>query len=299
MVYLESFSLPNDWDERGALLDNQENRRSIYGSRYPFGVFTGRAVPRIEFEPITIFCGGNGSGKTSLLNLIAEKLGLQRESAFNRSSFFADYLRLCREETSWHFTDSVLRRSRIVTSDDVFDELLDLRGMNEGIARRQRELLAEYAGTRQNLQRGNTEPYRLRSLEDLDRLRLAADAAGKNGSQYVSSRMMRDVPAKSNGETAFCHFTRMIQEDGLYLLDEPENSLSPGLQQELVQFLTDSVRFYRCQFVISTHSPFLLAIPGAKIYDLDSRPVCPCRWTELEHIRAYREFFKNHENEFQ
>ena len=75
------------------------------------------------------------------------------------------------------------------------------------------------------------------------------------------------------------------------MLDEPENSLSPGKQQELVKFLEDSARFFGCQFVIATHSPFLLAIRGAKIYDLDEDPVDVKRWTELSNVREYYEFF--------
>lgn len=298
MIYLERFYLPTDGAERNALVGNIENRRSFYGSRYPFGVFTGRSVPCLEFSELNIFCGGNGSGKSTLLNLIAEKLGLVRGAPFNKSSFFADYLALCRAGESRHMNDEVKNRSRIISSDDVFDELLDLRSINEGITRRQRELLAEYAATKRDLQTGNTDPYRLHSLEDLDRLRLAADVSGKNSSQYVSSRVMRDIPGKSNGETAFCHFTRFIDRDGLYLLDEPENSLSPSLVRRLAEFLSDSLRFYNCQFIISTHSPFLLAMKGAKIYDLDSKPVKSCRWTQLEHIREYRSLFLEHEDEF-
>lgn len=55
-----------------------------------------------------------------------------------------------------------------------------------------------------------------------------------------------------------------LEEDGLYILDEPENSLSPQKQIELARFLEDSARFFGCQFFISTHSPFLLAIKGSQ-----------------------------------
>mgnify|MGYP000668304677 FL=1 len=82
-----------------------------------------------------------------------------------------------------------------------------------------------------------------------------------------------------------------MTENALFLLDEPENSLSPAKQQELVKFIEDSARFFGCQFVIATHSPFVLAIRGAKIYDLDEEPVDVKRWTELENVRAYYEFF--------
>ena len=84
----------------------------------------------------------------------------------------------------------------------------------------------------------------------------------------------------------------------LYLLDEPENSLSPARQLELARFLHDSARFYNCQFIMATHSPFLLAMPGARIYDLDSEPIATKRWTELENVRATWEFFQSHKDEF-
>ena len=102
----------------------------------------------------------------------------------------------------------------------------------------------------------------------------------------------------SNGETAYLYFTKQIEENALYLLDEPENSLSAVLQDKLRQFIEDSARFYNCQFIISTHSPFLLSMKGAKVYDLDSVPVESKKWTELENVRLYHEFFKTHENEF-
>ncbi|MEY8319282.1 AAA family ATPase [Oscillospiraceae bacterium 50-58] len=291
MIYLRRFSLPTEGDEINFLARSFENKRTCYTSRYPFGIFLNREVPALELETVTILCGGNGSGKTTVLNLMGEKLGLRRGTVFNRSSFFGDYLALCQAETAPAFRDA-RESSRVITSDDVFDYLLDLRCMNENIDNRRRELLAEYAGARY-------AKFQMRSMEDVDRLRQVVDAQRRTGSRYVRDRVMNDVVEKSNGESAFAFFTKEIQEGGLYLLDEPENSLSPQLQEELRAFLEDSARFYRCQFVISTHSPFLLAMKGAKIYNLDSIPVQPCRWTELEHVRVYWKFFQDHEEEFE
>lgn len=291
MIYLTRFSLPGEGAELNFLSDSRENKRTCYTSRYPFGIFLSREVPALELEPVTILCGGNGSGKTTILNLMGEKLGLRRGTVFNRSSFFGDYLDLCRAETAPAFRGA-RENSRVITSDDVFDYLLDLRCMNENIDNRRRELLEEYAGARY-------AKFQMRSMEDVDRLRQVVDAQRHTGSRYVRDRVMNDVVEKSNGESAFAFFTKEIREEGLYLLDEPENSLSPKLQRELVSFLEDSVRFYRCQFVISTHSPFLLAMKDAKIYDLDSIPVQPCRWTELEHIQTYWQFFREHKGELE
>ena len=291
MVYIRSFQLPSGSEEANFLAWDGENKRTCYTSRYPFGIFLSRELPRFRFEPVTILCGGNGSGKTTILNLIGEKLGLHRGAAFNRSAFFGRYLDLCRAETAPAFDRATKEASRVITSDDVFDYLLDLRGLNEGIDRRRRELLEEYAEARY-------ASFQMRSLADVDRLRQVADAQRKTGSRYVRDRVMNDVPGQSNGESAFLFFTRQMGEGGLYLLDEPENSLSPRLQLELRQFLEDSARFYRCQLIIATHSPFLLSLRGARIYDLDGDKVEVRPWTQLPHVRAYYEFFREHEREF-
>ena len=136
-------------------------------------------------------------------------------------------------------------------------------------------------------------------MEDYEALSRTVKARSRTQSRYVREELGKNVRTYSNGESAFRYFTNRITENGLYLLDEPENSLSPALQQELVQFLSDSARFFGCQFVISTHSPFLLAMRGAKIYDLDEEVVAVKRWTELANVRAYYDFFKAHEREFE
>ena len=109
---------------------------------------------------------------------------------------------------------------------------------------------------------------------------------------------MDNVKEYSNGESAFLYFTEKIGDNGLYILDEPENSLSPKRQMELMEFIEDSARFFGCQFIISTHSPFLLSMKEAKIYNLDENPVKVRRWTELENVRTYYEFFNKHKEMF-
>lgn len=110
---------------------------------------------------------------------------------------------------------------------------------------------------------------------------------------------MRNVQERSNGESALAFFVDSIADGALYLLDEPENSLSPSNQIQLKYFLEDCVRHHRCQFVISTHSPFLLSLRRAMIYDIDSVPVCVRRWNELEGVRVYHDFFAEHKDDFE
>ena len=139
----------------------------------------------------------------------------------------------------------------------------------------------------------------MRSMEDYEQLKKVCLARSNTQSKYVRRNLMDNVREHSNGESAFLYFTDKIKENGLYLLDEPENSLSPAKQQELLQFLEDSARFFGCQFIIATHSPFLLSMRGAKIYDMDEDVVDVKRWTELENVRTYYQFFKKYEGEFQ
>ena len=108
----------------------------------------------------------------------------------------------------------------------------------------------------------------------------------------------RDITLHSNGESALDIFESAIKENSLYLLDEPENSLSAAHQKELAGFISDSARFYGCQFIISSHSPFVLSIKGAVIYDLDSIPVTVRKWSELESMKEYYELFKDRKDEF-
>ena len=117
-------------------------------------------------------------------------------------------------------------------------------------------------------------------------------------SKYTNTSVMANLPEKSNGESAYIYFTENIKERSLYLLDEPENSLSVALQIKLKQFIEESARFFGCQFMIATHSPVMLSMNGAAVYDLDVCPVRTRRWTELENVRTWFEFFESHRDEF-
>lgn len=283
MLYLSSFTFPN-WDmEYSYRLNNV--KRTCYNIMYPFFVLSARAFSRIDFEPITILYGGNGSGKTTALNVIAEKLGLDRSSLYNRSDFFEDYIKMCScsRESGLH--------GEIITSDDVFDYMLSVRGVNMDVDERRNELFEEYL----KLKREKSE---VRSLEDFERLKKIVSARKNTQSEYVRQHLAQNVRERSNGESAFAYFTQKIKNDALYLLDEPENSLSVQLQKQLASFLQDSARFYGCQLVIATHSPFILAMRGAKIYDLDADPVDIKPWTELKNVREWYQFFKENSDKF-
>ena len=297
MQYLNAFTLASAIQEDIYVLTFPPKlEMSCYsGQVYPFKVFPSKGLEHIEFAPITVFYGGNGSGKSTLLNIIAQKTDVLRTAPFNNTPYFEDYLKLCKAE--YTFSNRVPRESRIITSDDVFDFLLDIRTVNEGVDRRREEIFEEYDALAQHYNRTG-KSYLLNSLSDYDNFKRHNEAKTKSKNQFTKRRLPSNLSGKSNGESAYAYFTEYIRENALYLLDEPENSLSAALQVKLAGFIEEAVRFYNCQFIISTHSPFLLAMRDAKIYDLDANSARERDWTELENVRIYQSFFEKHRNKF-
>ena len=167
----------------------------------------------LDFEPVTILYGGNGSGKTTALNVIAETLALHRDALYNRSAFYEDYIRLCSYETEC----DIPKDSRIITSDDVFDFMLNLRSINEEIDKKRNDMFEEYLDAKYS-------HFTMRSLDDYEQLKKVNQARSKTQSRYIRDNLMGNVREHSNGESAFLYFSEKIGENGQYLLDEPENS---------------------------------------------------------------------------
>lgn len=285
MIYIDSFRFPG--------VDAEEQyvnyiQRNCYSSFYPFGVFANNQLSSLSFSEITILYGNNGSGKSTALNIMAEKLKAKRDSLFNRSSFFGEYLAMCDYEMSYEGKPEEIG---MITSDDVFDFMLNLRALNEGVDRKREQVFDEWIVNKNSR-------FRMRSLDDYEELKKVVAARSKTQSRYVREAIGSNVITHSNGESALSYFSEKINDNGLYLLDEPENSLSPERQLELLEFIQNSARFFGCQFIIATHSPFLLALKGARIYDLDECPVDIKRWTELDGVRTYFDFFEKHRDEF-
>ena len=285
MSFIDSIVFPDDGEEFDYLSSPQ--LANYYDTYYPFGILSKRNLRRLDFEKVTILCGGNGCGKTTALNVIAEKQHLKRHAAFNRSSFFDAYADMCRvTEGDEYPTDGM-----IITSDDIFDMMLDIRDINDAVDRERSSLSEEYLHLKY-------EHFQMKSLEDYEKLKRHNKAKRDTVSKFVRDTGSKNIREHSNGETAFRYFVDALKPDGLYLLDEPENSLSSARQKELAGYIEDMARYENCQFIISTHSPFILAIKGAKIYDMDEEYPDVKKWTELALIRDYYELFAEYKEQF-
>lgn len=274
MIYLKRFELldKEDW------------------SGYPFHIFLEKQFFNIEFEPVTIFYGDNGSGKSTLLNIITETINkekqmIKRKKLLVKSEYFDTYIEKCK----YYLENTIPMESKIILSEDIFENILSKRIENQKKNEGRKELEKQYMQYKYN-------PVNYSSLEDLS---ISVETRNKTQSKFIKSRIEENSKEFSNGQTSLEFFDKELKENGLYLLDEPENSLSPKFQIELIQLLLELSRFFKCQFIIATHSPFLLSIPDAKIYDLDSIPVIPKKWYELENMKIYYNFFKENKDKFE
>jgi predicted ATPase len=291
MIYLKKLHLPSEFAEIKAI---ENEKRTCFNTFYPFKIFPEMRLGGIDFDEITMLYGGNGSGKSTLINVLAHKMRANRYSEFNDAPLFDKFVGMCSIDYARE-----PRRSSVLTSDDVFDYVLKARTVNENINGQRNELFDKYVSVHGAAER-NPDIMRLHGLDDYERWSETMEILSprKTQSSYIKKRTARDIDLYSNGQTAMRYFLERIEDDGVYLLDEPENSLSIELQIELAEYISATARVGRSQFIIATHSPVFLAMKEAKIYNLDSYPASVCKWTELPNVRRYFNFFMEHKEEF-
>ncbi len=262
IVYLSNF-----------LLSQKEVRNP---NIYPYNVFRNKTEKHILFQPITVFYGNNASGKSTLLNIMANKLELQGKEYATCNKFGLPYFSYFIDECSYELGENdygrkmerIPNNSRYIKSEDILYEIKKIQ--QEGV-------LAEgyvYEHVRRGISKSQDEMNK-----QMEYMKFAQE-------KY------------SNGETTLQLLDDYLETDALYLLDEPEVSLSPINQVCLAKKINEMARLLNCQFVISTHSPFMLGTLNAKIYNLDTKDMETVKWTELENIKYFFDFFEKHRNEF-
>lgn len=284
MVYLESFSFPTFEEEDDFLFNYYDGILN----QYPFKILSLKGLHSLDFEDITILYGGNGSGKSTALNAISGKLGLVRNSGYNKGNFFEEYCSLCDYDEGECIGKMLLReKATLITSDDIFKYMLDARCHDDFVNARRGRAIDEW----QDLRRRKVKYVNFETGEGVEEVNRISQARRLTSTEYVKEYVGEIINPYSNGETGFMKFIDSIVPDRLYILDEPENSLSCELQMRLAEYIIESVRFYGCQFIIATHSPFLLAIDRAKVYNLDGNPATISKFWELPNMKLYYELF--------
>lgn len=226
---------------------------------FPFTLPAVRTLSEesLEFsQRVTIFVGENGSGKSTILESIAVALGLNPEGG-SRNFFF------CTRPSH----SSLHHHLRLVRS-----------------LERPRDLFFLRAESYFNL---------ASDIEHLDREAEASGASelGPTVASYFGDGSLHE---RSHGESFMALFEHRLEGPGLYLLDEPEAALSPLRQLELVRRM-HTLAEGGSQFIVATHSPILLAFPGARVLAFSEDGISPTAYDQTEHFLVMRRFVEHPE----
>lgn len=299
MIYLDSFRFPTFEQEDDYLAGYFAAKPYSMNVLYPFKVLSVKGLHSLDFSEITILYGGNGSGKSTALNAISNVLGVARNSAYNKgdNEFYEEYLNMCdyQESESDDYMLDLKDKTSLITSDDIFKYMLNARQNNSYIRAYRDKTIEKWITER----KGKVRYLNFETGEGLDEFNRFQRAKRQSCSEYVNEHLGAISQSYSNGETGFMKFVESITPNRLYILDEPENSLSCALQMELAKYIEGSARHFGCQFIIATHSPFLLAIERAKIYNLDGDPATISKFWELPNMKLYYDLFKGYEGKFE
>jgi predicted ATPase len=245
---------------------------------FPFSVPAIRTLERLELTgPVTFFVGENGSGKSTLLEGIAAAAHLPTVGAVEVA---ADETLAAQRRLATALRLGWSRRTArgfFLRAEDFFGFAKRLAQERSALLARVDEVAVEYrAAPRSALAVGLAQGPARASLADMER------------------RYGVNFDANSHGESFLKLFQSRFVPSGLYLLDEPEAPLSPQSQLALLALLADMVA-QDAQFIIATHSPILLAFPGAAIYSFDRVPLAAVTYEELDHVTLTRDFLNRPE----
>lgn len=245
-------------------------------AEYPFSVPAVRETRELPFRSeVTFFVGENGSGKSTLLEALAVKCRLPAVGSDDLASDATlRHARALAKAMKLTWAHRALR-GFFLRAEDFFGFTRRLAVERQQFKRRLEEI---------------DEEYQDRSAQ----AKTLAQGPARSSLHALERSYGQDLDANSHGEGFLKLFQARFAPDGLYLLDEPEAPLSPTSQLALLAMMQEMVG-RGGQFIIATHSPILLAFPGATIWSFDERPPRAVPYEELEHVRVTRDFLASPE----
>ena len=245
---------------------------------YPWALPLVRGLTALDFTAaVTFLVGENGCGKSTLLEGIAAGMDavavgsrtLREDPSLAPARAFAQGFQFVRRRPT--------RTRLFLRAEDVF-------GFTTRVAREMDELEAEAEALGAALPEGYGKQ--------------AATGSVRNQRQALARTYGTNPDGQSHGETFLDLLRARLAPRGLYFLDEPETPLSPTRVLALMAMLSDCVA-QGSQFLIATHSPILMALPGAQILQAQDGTLSPIEWNETEHVRVTRAFLNHPERTLQ
>uniref|UniRef100_A6VYG0 SMC domain protein n=1 Tax=Marinomonas sp. (strain MWYL1) TaxID=400668 RepID=A6VYG0_MARMS len=243
-----------------------------YRNGFPFHLEVYRKFKELEFNNnVTFLVGENGSGKSTLLEalsinsraIVIGSADISQDRTLDHVRNFAGMIRVSRRK--------VPKRTVFFRAEDAFGFTKRIIDIGNSLHDMEREIEEEY---------GNSE-HRERA------------AAVMRGQRFELRQQYGESPdAKSHGESFMDILHQRLVPGGLYLLDEPETPLSPLRQLALINLISEFTK-KNCQFIIATHSPILMGLPGADIYCFEDGEIKKTDYEDVEHVYVTKMFLSN------
>jgi predicted ATPase len=237
---------------------------------FPFALPVVRDLTALSFStPVTLLVGENGSGKSTILEAIAAGLAAVAVGS-------ADIARDPTLAPARALAKALVFVRRRYPKHKLFFRAEDAFGFAKRVIGEVRDLETEESALRAAFKEGSYAQ------------RLATGVARGQRAALVA-RYGENPDGASHGESFLRLLQARLHPKGLYLLDEPETPLSP-LRILALMALMKRLVDQDCQFVIATHSPILMAFPGARILLFEGGAITEADYEELEHVTITRAF---------
>jgi predicted ATPase len=247
-------------------------RKDTKQEGYPFQLPLLQSLDSLHFQkPVTILVGENGTGKSTLLEAIADQAGSVQ---INRSENENTAIKKLAKELKLTWSVKT-KKGFFLNAEDFVSFVRRAAEMKETALQELANIEVEYK---------DKSAY-AKSLASLPHNRTLAE---------LKELYNDGLEFRSHGERFLDFFQSRFRPNGLYILDEPEVPLSPMKQLSFISMLKEMEQ-QNAQFIIATHSPILMAYPGAEIISLDSLPPAPTPYEELEHVQITKNFLESPE----
>lgn len=221
---------------------------------------------------ITFFIGDNGSGKSTLIEALAYRLQLPHMdgSTYAKSSFDAAKLLQSCLEVNYNIQRAI---GFFFRAEDFGDLINSVDRRNFVLHEQLNSLVGEVPDKviEEMKNNANTQLHHMRK------------------------RFGQDLRSYSHGEAYLKIIHEKVKSRGIYILDEPEAALSPAKQLSLIYHIVQHLEEFDSQFIIATHSPMIMAIPGATIYEIGEHGMQATALEDTEHYTITKSFLNNPE----